>query len=78
MGKAKQTEIKNWVYYIYNHIIKIEEFNSNLVKIDKKSYKDIDIYYIGYITIKKTGDYENIYSLNPLNLIIGIYRAQVC
>ena len=78
MGKAKQTEIKNWVYYFYNHIIKIEEFNSNLVKIDKKSYKDIDIYYIGYITIKKTGDYENIYSLNPLNLIIGIYRAQVC
>ena len=52
MGKAKQTEIKNWVYYFYNHIIKIEEFNSNLVKIDKKSYKDIDIYYIGYITIE--------------------------
>ena len=49
----------------------IEEFDSNLLKIDKKSYKDIDIYYIGYITIKKIGDCENIYSVNPLYLIIG-------
>ena len=49
----------------------IEEFNSSLLKIDKKSYKDIDIYYIGYITIKKIGDCENIYSVNPLYLIIG-------
>ena len=30
-----------------------------------------DIYYIGYITIKKDGDCENIYSVNPLYLIIG-------
>ena len=34
-------------------------------------YKDIDIYYIGCITIKKIGDNENIYSVNPLYLIIG-------
>ena len=34
-------------------------------------YKDIDIYYVGYITIKKIGDYENIYSVNPLYLING-------
>ena len=33
--------------------------------------KGIDIYYIGYITIKKIPDYENIYSLIPLYLIIG-------
>ena len=69
--KIKQIEIKNRTYYFYNDIINIEEFNSNLLKIDKKSYKDIDIYYIGYITIKKTGDCENIYSVNPLHLIIG-------
>ena len=49
----------------------IEEFNSSLLKIDKKSYKDIDIYYIGYIAIKKIGFYENIYSLNPLYLTIA-------
>ena len=71
MGKVKQIEIKNRTYYFYNDIINIEEFNSSLLKIDKKSYKDIDIYYIGYITIKKIGDYENIYSVNPLYLIIG-------
>ena len=34
-------------------------------------YKDIDIYYIRYITIKKNGNCENIYSVNPLYLIIG-------
>ena len=71
MGKVKQIEIKNRTYYFYNDIINIEEFDSNLLKIDKKSYKDIDIYYIGYITIKKIGDWENIYSVNPLSLITG-------
>ena len=42
-----------------------------MLKIDKKSYKDIDIYYIGYIKIKKNDDYESIYSVNPLYLLIG-------
>ena len=41
-----------------------------MLKIDKKSYKNIGIYNIGYITIKKIDDYENIYSINPLYLII--------
>ena len=41
-----------------------------MLKIDKKSYKDIGIYNIGYITIKKIGDCENIYSVNPLYLRI--------
>ena len=71
MGNIKQINIKNRTYHFLNDIINIEEFDSNLLKIDKKSYKDIDIYYIGYITIKKIGDYENIYSVNPLYLIIG-------
>ena len=52
-------------------IINIEEFDSKLRKIDKNSYKDIDIYYLGYITSKKTGGCENIYSVNPWYLIIG-------
>ena len=71
MEKVKQIDIKNWTYYFYYDIINIEKFYSNLLKIDKKSYKDIDIYYIGSITIKKIGDCENIYSINPLYLIIG-------
>ena len=44
----------------------LKTFDSNLLKIDKKSYKNIGIYNIGYITIKKLDDYENIYSVNPL------------
>ena len=56
MEKVKQIEIKNRTYYFHNDIVNIEEFNSSLPKIDKKPYKDIDIYYIGCITIKKIGD----------------------
>ena len=51
-------------------MIDIKKFDSNLLKIDKKSYKDIGIYNIGYITVKKIDDYESIYSVNPLYLII--------
>ena len=71
MGKVKEIEIKNRTYYFNNDIINMEEFDSNLLKKDKKSYKDIDIYYIGYITIKKIGDCENIDSGSPLYLMIG-------
>ena len=71
MGEVKQINIKNRTYYFYNDMINIKDFEPNLLKIDKKSYKNIDIYYIGYITIKKIDDCENIYSVNPLYLIIG-------
>ena len=70
MGKVKELNIKNRTYYYFNDIIDIKDFQSNLLKIDKKQYKDIDIYYIGYITIKTFGDCENIHSVNPLYLII--------
>ena len=42
-----------------------------MIQTCKKSYKEIDIYYIGYITIKKFDDFEFIYSVNPLHLIIN-------
>ena len=71
MGNIKQINIKNRTYHFLNDIINIEEFDSNLLKIDKKSYKDIDIYYIEYIAIKKIAESENISSVNPLYLIIG-------
>ena len=70
MGTVKQIDIKSRTYYFYNDMINIKKFDSNLLKIDKKSYKDIGIYNIGYITIKEIDDYENIYSVNPLYLII--------
>ena len=39
------------------------------MKVDKKNYKNIDIYYVGYIRIKKIDDFENIHSVNLLYLI---------
>ena len=53
MGTVKQINIKNQTYYFYNDITELENFDSSLLKLDKKSYKDIDIYNIGYITVKK-------------------------
>ena len=70
MEKVKGLDIKNWTYYYFDDIIDIRKFESNLLKIDKKPFKDFDIYYTGYITIKKIGDCENIHSVNPLYLII--------
>ena len=51
-------------------MINIKDFNARLLKIDKQSYKN-SIYNIGYITKKKIDEYENIYSVNPLYLIIA-------
>ena len=68
MSVIKQINIKNWTYYFYNDIIDLENFKSGFLKIDKKSYKDIGIYNIGYITIKKTDYCKNIHSVNPLYL----------
>ena len=50
---VKSINIKNRTYHFFNDVINIEDFDSNLLKIDKKSYKNIGIYNIGYITIKK-------------------------
>ena len=51
-NKIKYINIKNRTYYFFNDIIDIENFDLNNIKIDEKSYKDIAIYYIGYVTIK--------------------------
>ena len=71
MGEVKQRNIKNLTYYFYNDIIDLKKFESRLLKIDKKSYKNIGTYNIGYITIKKIDDCENIHSVNPLYLLIN-------
>ena len=68
MGTTKQINIKNRTYYFCNDIIDLENFNARLLKIDKKSQKDIGIYNIGYITKKKIDDCININSVNPLHL----------
>ena len=43
---SNEFNIKNWIYYFFDDMINIEEFDSNLLKINKKSYKNININYI--------------------------------
>ena len=71
MGDVKQINIKNRTCYFYNNMINLKKFEPNLFKIDRKSCKNIDIYNIDYITIKKIDDCENIYSVNPLYLLVN-------
>ena len=70
MGNIKEVNIKNPTYYFFNDIINIEDFDSKLLKIDKKLDKNTDIYYIGYITIEGISDYDSITSVNPSYFII--------
>ena len=51
MGELKQINIKNRTYYFYNDTVYLKNFEPNLLKIDKRPFKNIDIYYIGYTTI---------------------------
>ena len=65
MGNIKEINIKNRTYYFFNDMINIEDFDPNLLKLDKKSYKNIYIFYIGYIIVKDS-DYVNVNSVNSL------------
>ena len=62
----QQLNIKNRTCYFYNDLINLENVNPSLLKLDKKSSMDINIYYIGYVT--KKPEY-NINSVNPLYLL---------
>ena len=71
MGYIKQINTKNRTYYFLKDIINIKKFDWSLLKIDKKSYKNTVIYYIGYVTTNSISDYESINSVNQLYLIAG-------
>ena len=70
-GIYETNKLKNQTYYFFNDMINIKNFDSSRLKIDKQSFKQIDIYCIGYISMKNIGDYESVYSVNPLYLIVG-------
>ena len=70
MGKIKQMNIKNRMYYFYNNQISVIDFDARLLKVDKNNYKEIDIYYTGYVTVKTIANCNNINSVNPLYLMI--------
>ena len=56
----------NRTYHFYNDQIDLKDFDARLLKVGKKDYNEIDIYYI-----KKIADYNNINSVNPLYLMIN-------
>ena len=52
MEKVEDLNIKNQTYYYFDDIIDIRKFESNLLKIDKKSHRDFDIYYLITLQLK--------------------------
>ena len=72
MELTKQINIKDRTYYFYNDIIDIKAFESNMLRLDKKTYKNLNIYNIGYVTVKITASTSghSINSVNPLYLRI--------
>ena len=71
MGKVKQINIENRTYYFYNDQINLQDFDPRLLKVGKKDYKEIDIYYIRYVTVNIIANCNNINSVNPLYLLIN-------
>ena len=57
MRNIKQGNIENRTYYFFNDMVNIKDFDSSLLKINKKSYKNIGIDNLGYITKKRIDDY---------------------
>ena len=70
METIKEITIKNRTYYFYNDIINLDEIDESKIKIDKKDFNDIDIYYLGYERKKKISECNVINSVNPLYLKI--------
>ena len=69
-NKVKDIDIKDRTNYSFNDVFNIKNFDSDKSKIDETSYKNIFIYYIGYVRIKDS-KYVKINSTNLLYLIFN-------
>ena len=69
-NKFKDISLENHTYYFFNDMINIKNFDSNNIKIDEKSCKDILVYYIEYVRIKDS-KYVKINGVNLLFLIFS-------
>ena len=74
--ETKEISIKNRTYYFYNDIINLGEFDESKIKVDKKDFNDIDIYYLGYEHKKQISECNVINSVNPLYLRIININSQ--
>ena len=73
-NKVKGINTKNRAYSFLNDITNTENFDPNNINIDKNSYKNIFIYYIGNVTVK---EYMQIYNVNPLYRYVNGYFKEV-
>ena len=64
----RQLNIRNRSYYFYNDLTNVLNFEASNLKIDKKTWKDIYIFFIGYVDKKPD---LNVNSVSPLYLIIN-------
>ena len=76
METIKEINIKNRTYYFYNDIINLDEFDESRIRVDKKNFNDLDIYYLGYEHKKKISECNVINSVNPLYLRIINMNSQ--
>ena len=76
MGTTKETNVKNRTYYYHNDITDLDEFDESKIKVDKKDFNDIDIYYLCYEYKKKITECNIIKSVNPLYLRIVDIKGQ--
>ena len=68
MGTIKEINIKDRTYYFCNDIINLDEFDESKIKVDKKDFNEIGIYYLGYKYKKKITECNIIRNVNPLYL----------
>ena len=76
METTKEINIKHRTYYFYNDIVDLDEFDVSKIKVDKKDFNDIDIYYLGYEHQKKISECNVTKSVNPLYLRIVHIKGQ--
>ena len=76
MEAIEEIDIKNRIYYFYNVVINLDEFDESKIKVDKNDFNDIDIYYLGYEHKKKISECNTINSVNPLYLRIISMNGQ--
>ena len=70
---TRQLNIKNRTYYYYNVLINVLKFEAGNLKLDKKTWKDFHIYFIGYVDKKSEW---NVNSVNRLySLINRVYGS---
>ena len=76
MGELKSINIENRAYCFYNDIIDLDEFDGSRIKVNKKDFNDIDIYYLGHEHKKKISECDLINSVNPLYVRIVDVNGQ--